>query len=80
MRIAGGGDSPMIMNQPPVDELREKVDSRYTLVVAAAKRARQLLDGAPKLVEIDSDKPVTIALWEIGEDKLQLERTKTGIK
>lgn len=70
----------MIMNQPPVDELREKVDSRYTLVVAAAKRARQLLDGAPKLVEIDSDKPVTIALWEIGEDKLQLERTKTGIK
>ncbi len=70
----------MIMNQPPVDELREKVDSRYTLVVAAAKRARQLLDGAPKLVDIDSDKPVTIALWEIGEDKLQLERTKTGIK
>ncbi|MFS8524662.1 MAG: DNA-directed RNA polymerase subunit omega [Limnochordales bacterium] len=70
----------MIMNQPPVDVLREKVDSRYALVVAAAKRARQLLDGAPKLVDVESDKPVTIALWEIGEDKLQLERTKTGIK
>ncbi|REJ34548.1 MAG: DNA-directed RNA polymerase subunit omega [Bacillota bacterium] len=68
------------MNQPPVDVLREKVDSRYALVVAAAKRARQLLDGAPKLVDVESDKPVTIALWEIGEDKLQLERTKTGIK
>lgn len=70
----------MIMNQPPVDVLREKVDTRYALVVAAAKRARQLLDGAPKLVDVESDKPVTIALWEIGEDKLQLERTKTGIK
>ena len=70
----------MIMNQPPVDLLREKVDSRYTLGVAAAKRARQVLDGAPKLVDVESDKPVTIALWEIGEDKLQLERTKTGIK
>lgn len=70
----------MIMNQPPVDLLREKVDSRYTLVVAAAKRARQLLDNAPRLVDIDSDKPVTIALWEIGEDKLEFERTKSGIK
>lgn len=68
------------MNQPPVDDLREKVDSRYTLVVAAAKRARQLLDGEPPLVEIESNKPVSVALWEIGEDKLEFERTKTGIK
>ena len=68
------------MNLPPVYELRERVDSRYTLVVAAAKRARQLLDGAPALVDLQSDKPVTVALWEIGEDKLEFERTKTGIK
>lgn len=69
----------MIMNQPSVDELRERVDSRYTLVVAAAKRARQLLDAAPRLVEAPSEKPVTVALWEIGEDKLQFERTKSGV-
>ena len=31
-------------------------------------------------MDVPSDKPVTIALWEIGEDKLELERTKTGIK
>ncbi|HLT58803.1 MAG: DNA-directed RNA polymerase subunit omega [Limnochordales bacterium] len=70
----------MIMNQPSIDVLREKMDSRYTLVVAAAKRARQLLEGAPRLVDVPSDKPVTIALWEIGEDKLEVERTKSGIK
>lgn len=70
----------MMINQPPIDVLREKVDSRYALVVAAAKRARQLLDGAHPLVHAESDKPVTVALWEIGEGKLELERTKTGIK
>lgn len=70
----------MVMNQPPIDILREKVDSRYTLVVAAAKRARQLLDGAPKLYDIKSDKPVSVALWELGEDKLEFERAKGGIK
>lgn len=70
----------MIMNQPPIDTLREKVDSRYTLVVAAAKRARQLLDGAPRLYDVPSDKPVSVALWELGEDKLEFERTKSGIK
>ena len=30
------------MNQPTLDELMEKVDSRYTLVVVTAKRARTL--------------------------------------
>lgn len=69
-----------MMNQPPLDLLREKVDSRYTLVVAAAKRARQLLEGARPYVECGSDKPVTIALQEIAADKTLYERTKVGIK
>jgi len=60
--------------------LREKVDSRYSLVVIAAKRARQLLEGAPRLVDIDSTKPVTVALQELAQDKLVFERTRTGIK
>ncbi|MGI6567086.1 MAG: DNA-directed RNA polymerase subunit omega [Limnochordia bacterium] len=58
------------MNQPPIEQLLDRVDSRYTLVVAAAKRARQVLDGSLQLVEADSTKPVTIALWEIGEGKI----------
>lgn len=49
-------------------------------MVAAAKRARQLLDGAPPLVECSSNKPVSIALKELAEDKIRYERTKTGIK
>lgn len=68
------------MDQPSIDLLRQKVDSRFTLVVAAAKRARQLLDGAPPLVECSSNKPVSIALKELAEDKIRYERTKTGIK
>lgn len=73
------------MNQPSLDLVRRKVDSRYTLVAVAAKRARQLLDGAPPLIELDpaeaeSLKPVSIALRELADDKLQWERTKTGIK
>ena len=36
-----------MMKQPPLEVLREKVDSRYSLVVCASKRARQLLEGAP---------------------------------
>ncbi|HET7558721.1 MAG TPA: DNA-directed RNA polymerase subunit omega, partial [Limnochordia bacterium] len=45
------------MNQPGLDELRERVDSRYTLVVSAAKRARQILEGAPRYVSVESKKP-----------------------
>ena len=69
-----------MMNQPPLEALREKVDSRYSLVAIAAKRARQLLEGAPRLVDIDSTKPVTVALQELAQDKLVFERTRTGIK
>jgi len=69
-----------MMKQPPLETLREKVDSRYSLVVCASKRARQLLEGAPRLVEVDSNKPVTIALQELAQDKLTYERTRAGIK
>lgn len=69
-----------MMNQPPMDVLREQVESRYTLVVLAAKRARQILEGAKPLVEADSEKPVTIALHEIAAHKLEWERTGTATK
>lgn len=62
------------MMYPPMDELLEKVDNRYTLVVETAKRARQLVDGAPKLAKSAIDKPVTIAVREIHEGKIKYER------
>lgn len=68
------------MKQPSLDLLLEKVDSKYTLVVAAAKRAREITEGAQSLVESESTKPVTVALEEIENDKIKYERTKTGIK
>ncbi len=68
------------MIYPSINELMKKVDSRYTLVVEAAKRARQLVDGAGKLTKVNSDKEVTIAIHEISEDKITYVRTKNVIK
>jgi len=68
------------MINPSIDILVTKVDSKYTLVVLAAKRARELMDGSLPLVDSKSHKQVTIALEEIAQDKLTYERTKSGIK
>jgi len=68
------------MIEPSINSLLEKVDSRYTLVIIAAKRARQLVEGAGKVVGSDSDKPVTVAINEINEGKVTFTRTKSGIK
>ncbi|MEN6313088.1 MAG: DNA-directed RNA polymerase subunit omega [Clostridiaceae bacterium] len=68
------------MIYPQISSLLQKIDSRYTLVVATAKRARQLIGGAHKLTKCVSEKPVTIAINEINEDKITYVRTKSGIK
>ncbi len=64
------------MIYPTLSSLLEKVDSKYTLVVAVSKRARQLVDGQPKLTRVDSNKPVTIAINEINDSKIVYERNK----
>ncbi|MGE5329039.1 MAG: DNA-directed RNA polymerase subunit omega [Deltaproteobacteria bacterium] len=68
------------MIEPSINKLLEKADSRYTLVMLAAKRARQIAEGANKLTKTESDKPVTVAINEISEDKITYVRTKSGIK
>jgi DNA-directed RNA polymerase subunit omega len=69
------------MLYPSIDRLVELADSKYTLVVATAKRARMLQEGAPKKVEANNrSKNVSIALQEIGEGKVRFVRTKDGIK
>ena len=68
------------MVEPTIDELLAKADSKYSLVCAAAKRAREIVDGAEPLNSGDAKKPVTIALQEIGEDKIKYEQTTEGIK
>jgi DNA-directed RNA polymerase subunit omega len=68
------------MIYPSIDKLMKKADSKYSLVVAASKRARRIQDGAKKLVDIQTNKNVTVALHEIAEDKVRFVRTKEGIK
>lgn len=62
-----------MMIYPSVDELMKKFDSRYSIVIATAKRARELEDkenSAEPLVRTMSEKPVTIAVEEIYEGKI----------
>jgi len=68
--------------QPRIDKLREHVDSRYALVIVAAKRARQInnyhhqlgegtFEELPPLVESRSKNYLTMALEEIAEGKIK---------
>jgi DNA-directed RNA polymerase subunit omega len=69
---------------PRIDELLANVDSRYALVIIAAKRARQINnyhhqlgegigfeDAPPPLVESRSKNYLTMSLEEIAEGKLK---------
>ncbi|TCO78975.1 DNA-directed RNA polymerase subunit omega [Marinisporobacter balticus] len=58
------------MLNPSINKLMKKVDSRYTLVIAASKRAREIIEGDEKLIKVDSNKPVTIATYEIAADAI----------
>jgi DNA-directed RNA polymerase subunit omega len=71
---------------PPIDELLEATDSKYSLVIYAAKRARQinayysqlgegLLEYVGPLVETRvQEKPLSIALRETREGMLKVEQ------
>lgn len=59
---------------PEIDKMIEKVGSKYLLVAAAAKRARQLKDGAPLTISNPtSHKEVGKALEEIMSGTITLE-------
>lgn len=61
---------------PSVDKLLEQVDSRYSLVMLAAKRAHELDEGAmPLLSEYTSDKNVGRALEEVEAGDLKIAGT-----
>lgn len=48
------------------------VNSRYSIVIATAKRARQLIDGAEPLVEVDFPKPLSIAVEELYNSRVKI--------
>jgi DNA-directed RNA polymerase subunit omega len=80
--------------EPKVETLLEDVDSKYTLVILSAKRARQInsyftqlgegvAEFTPPQVPLAADrapKSLSIALREIEEGKVSYERTTEGIK
>ena len=62
-----------MMLNPPMNELLEKVPSRYMLVNVVAQRARQIASEAEEAGEPLDDKPVSIAIREVAEGKLDLK-------
>ncbi len=82
------------MIEPKVESLLENTDSKYTLVILAARRSRQInsyfsqlgegvAEYTPPQVYLGPDqapKALSIALQEIAEGKVAYERTTEGIK
>ena len=86
--MAGTVANPIGITNPPIDELLDRTDSKYSLVIYAAKRARQinayysqlgegLLEYVGPLVETGvQEKPLSIALREINGGLLTHEQTE----
>jgi DNA-directed RNA polymerase subunit omega len=83
--LSGTSATPEGITNPPIDELLRAADSKYALVIYAAKRARQinayysqlgegLLEYVGPLVETHvQEKPLSVALREINEGLLTAE-------
>jgi len=56
-----------------VEDCLEHVENRFDLVLLAARRARQISQGADPLVAPENDKPTVIALREIAENLINVE-------
>lgn len=48
------------------------VNSRYSIVIATARRARQIIDGAAPLVDVTYPKPLSIAVEELYRSKVKI--------
>jgi DNA-directed RNA polymerase subunit omega len=77
-------ESENSMMEPPIEDLLEKVGSKFALVVLASDRARQISEYSNKLTGSSSGylpaqvtsvagKPLTMALEEIMQDKVTYE-------
>ena len=79
---------PEGITYPPIDDLLEKTESKYSLVIYGAKRARQInayysqLDAGllqnvgPLVATHVQEKPLSIALREIDADLLEVRRVE----
>lgn len=58
------------MARVTVEDCLDGVENRFELVVVAARRARQIANGAQALVPVENDKPTVLALREIAEHRI----------
>ena len=70
------------MLYPSINEIMKakNIKSKYTLVVATAKRAREINQTKVTFTECKSDKAVTIALHEIYENKINFKNEEKESK
>ena len=61
-----------MMVRPSVTDLLQLAENRYVLVVATAKRARQIVSGSPILTKAKEESAVTLAANEIAEGKVKI--------
>lgn len=58
--------------KPSITDLLKIVDNRYMLIIATAKRARQIAAGSVPLTKVQEESPVTLAANEIAEGKVKI--------
>lgn len=54
-------------------EVEDKVKSRYSVIVATSKRAREIIAGEPPLIDVRIPKPLSISVEELYEGKIDIE-------
>ena len=66
-------DLMQVVNKDVEEGETKIVNSRYSIVMATSKRARQLIDGEMPLVKAKKgEKPLSIAIQEMNEGKLTI--------
>ena len=66
-------DLMKVVNQDVEEGATKIVNSRYSIVLATSKRARQLIDGDTPLVPTkDGEKPLSIAIDELNNAKIKI--------
>ncbi len=59
------------MLKPSIDELIEKTGNRYALCIIASRRARHIIDGEDDIYDFDIEKPLSIAIEEVIDEKVE---------
>ena len=67
------------MARVTVEDCIKSVKNRFELVMVASQRARSLSSGSELTVDRDNDKNPVVALREIAEDKLDLEKIEGSL-